>query len=206
MPGFQDQLAVKLTWDFLAPNKAHNKADSAAAYLKGSITRHVKNFYLLSQVTHLAFACSRLRNTYLIEATFQDFPQVETAVPEDSFMRDAFSFQYRPYSYQTIKCKHKCKKSNHRCCISPPTCKVAEITIFKRDGTTEVQKLIGKDIENTNFQPLEENSFWASQDRQAVLKPLTPVRFSQTQLDENFDYDVFHDDPSFLSDDEYVDS
>lgn len=205
MPGFQERLGATLTWDFLAPNRAHNKADSAAAYLKGAITRHVRNFYLLSRVTHLAFACSRLKNTFLIEAEFQDFPEVENASPDDPFMRDAFSFSYQPYSLQVIKCNHKCKRCNHKCCRSPPTCKVSELTIVQRDGTTCKRKLIGKDfVEQQDFEPLEENVFWGALDRQTALKPSSTVRFSQSQRAEDFEYDVSLDDPSYLSDDEYV--
>jgi hypothetical protein len=209
MSQFQEQLKVKLTWDFLAPSRAHNKADSAAAYLKGAIKRHVDNFYLLSRVTHLAFACSRLKNTFLIEADFEAFPEVENAAPmaDIRFMRDAFSFQYQPQILQVMKCKHTCKKKCiHKCCKNPPTCWVSSVTVIQRNGTSSTFKLIGKEtVENEELYPLEENGFWASLDRQTVTKPISEVRISQTRNNEDFNYDVSLDDPSYLSDDEYID-
>ncbi len=210
MSTFQESLGVNLTWDFLAPNRAHNKADSAAAYLKGAITRHVKNYYLLSQVTHLAFACSRLKNTFVIEANFKEFPEVEDAVPESPFMRQSFSFKYQPHTLEIVNCKHNCKdkkKCTHKCCTHPPTRKTATLEILQRDGNTHLFKLIGRENrEEGEFEPLQENAFWGSLDRQAVLTPSSEVRLSQTQTDEDWDYDFSTDDPSYLSESEYEDS
>jgi len=78
---FQEKLGRKATWDFLAPNRAHNRCDAAAGHIKVALNKYIRNFYILSDVTHLAFACSKLVNTLMIEAKFSKFPQVEAAVP-----------------------------------------------------------------------------------------------------------------------------
>lgn len=66
----------------------------------------IKDFYYLNSISHLAFAGSRLLNTYFIEVT--EFPTVIETVPTESFMRDAFHFQYHDPVERVDKCGHPC--------------------------------------------------------------------------------------------------
>lgn len=107
MGEFQQRLKPKINWNFLAPRRAHNRADAAAAHLKRATNKLVSNFYLLSQVSHLAFANSKLKHSYLIEA-------------DTDFMRQAFGFRYfNKIGLKEKTCNHQCKDKaacGHTCC------------------------------------------------------------------------------------------
>lgn len=99
MARLQSTFQFNLKWRFLAPNKAHNRADAAAAHLKRSINTKISNYYLLSSVSHLAFANSVLKNSLLIEADFVNFPEKIDCQPEkERFIRDGFDFNYSNFS------------------------------------------------------------------------------------------------------------
>lgn len=63
--------SLKISWNMLAPNKAHNRADAAAAHLKVATTKLIDNFYLLSSINHLAFSNCKVANSIIVEAEFE---------------------------------------------------------------------------------------------------------------------------------------
>jgi len=69
----QPKLNLAITWDFLAPNEAHNRADGAAAHWKAPQKKLIKNFSVLSDIGHLAFACSKLETVHMIAADWNRF-------------------------------------------------------------------------------------------------------------------------------------
>ena len=101
----QDRPETKFRWRFLAPNKAHNRADAAAAHLSVSISKLIQNFNLMSDLGHLAFANSKLTRSIMIEADFADFPPTrDTSQLGEAFMRTAFDFEYLDFGVETIVC------------------------------------------------------------------------------------------------------
>lgn len=205
MSYFQQTIKKIITWDFLAPNRAHNRCDAAAAHIKGQIDQHIQNYYNLSEVSHLAFACSKLKNMVLVEADFEEFPDVEISIPVDeTFMREAFSFEYRPPIEEQLFCKHKCNNKqtcSHPCC-RPRFCQVVSLVIKMRDGGTLIRKLksVATSSELTTLEPLQEDEFWSSQDRVVAIIPVSSTRASQAHHEKDFNYlNVSCDDPSEVS-------
>ncbi len=90
----------------MAPNRAHNRCDGAAAHLKQKINSFIKDYYSLSQISHLAFAASNLKNSYFIEVT--EFPVVIECSADDTFMRESFKFEYAKPELRLNKCGHAC--------------------------------------------------------------------------------------------------
>jgi hypothetical protein len=100
----------ELAWDFLAPNRAHNRCDAAAAHFKRKVNSFIDDYYALSEISHLAFAVSTLTNSYVIEVT--EFPTVVECTALDAFMRDAFRVEYAEPEMRVDKCGHKCYGTN----------------------------------------------------------------------------------------------
>lgn len=61
-PHFQSGLNI--SWQFLPPRDAHNRADGAAGHLSQQINRAIKNTFLLTEVGHISFISQNLRNWY----------------------------------------------------------------------------------------------------------------------------------------------
>lgn len=119
MGEFKQRIGCEVTWDFLAPNRAHNRCDSAFAHWKRAIDKLIRNHFRLSSISHLAFAAANLKNCYYVEVT--EFPNVIDAKQVDeSFMRDAFRFEYAAPEMRTKKCGHACymKGCNHGACCN----------------------------------------------------------------------------------------
>jgi hypothetical protein len=57
----------ELQWKFLAPFRAHNRCDSAAAMLKIRVNTFIRSSCLMTSLAHIAFACADLKNTYIIK-------------------------------------------------------------------------------------------------------------------------------------------
>lgn len=136
-----------IVWDFLPPGDAHNRCDAAAAHWKRPMKKLVRDFTVLTSVGHLAFACCEMRNSYLIEAEYTQFPDPLDCLIEEPWMRDAFRFEYGT-PYEDFKyCKHitegKCKltkskskkpQCNHQCCNKNPIeLPCVDVTIQDRD-------------------------------------------------------------------------
>lgn len=123
-------------WQFLAPRRGHNRADAAAAHVKVAMDRSIQEFNVLSNVSHIAFACSKLTNTLLIEAKFAEFPE-PTAVSlagGETFMRDCFGVLYGEPKVETIQCNHNCRNKLqclHPCCKGTPTCLDSKILLIR---------------------------------------------------------------------------
>ena len=62
-----------LSWQFLAPLKAHNRADGAAGHLKKVERTLVSGGFIISEISQLAFAAWSLTNATMIEVDFESF-------------------------------------------------------------------------------------------------------------------------------------
>jgi hypothetical protein len=66
---FQLQLETKITWDFLPPHDAHNRADAQAGSFAQIIKRAVSNTFILNEIEHLMAISSHMKNCYKFEAS-----------------------------------------------------------------------------------------------------------------------------------------
>jgi hypothetical protein len=91
--------ALNLSWDFLPPNDAHNRADGAAAKLAVRIKQCVESTFLITEVGHIAAISGHLQNCYKFECAKELFPPRIDATPKpttDSFIQDAWTIKYHP--------------------------------------------------------------------------------------------------------------
>jgi hypothetical protein len=126
----------RIHWDFLPPGDAHNRCDAAAAHWKKPQKTAIRNFCVLTTVGHLAFACSELKNCYMIEADCQEFPDPLACLIEEPWMQNAFHFEYGVPGEEVKKCKCHCRdKSNclHACCKKESRLPYVDITIQDRE-------------------------------------------------------------------------
>ncbi len=134
-----------IVWDFLPPGDAHNRCDAAAAHWKRPQKKFVRDFCVLTSVGHLAFACAEMRNCYMIEAVCSDFPDPLDCLIDETWMRDAFHFEYGTPREDYKHCKHisngKCGNGcMHACCNKvAPLLPCVDITIRDRDGKYEAE-------------------------------------------------------------------
>lgn len=129
--------SFKLHWDFLPPGDAHNRCDAAAAHWKRPQKKLICDFCVLTTVGHLAFACSELKNCYIIEAECEHFPDPLECVIEESWMREAFHFEYGVPGKELKECHHACKNKKsclHNCCKNAKLLPNVWITISDRAG------------------------------------------------------------------------
>lgn len=110
---------LRIHWDFLPPGDAHNRCDGAAAHWKSPQKKLIRDFAVLTTVGHLAFACTSLKNCYLIEADCAQFPDPLECVVEEPWMREAFHFDYGVPITDTKYCAHG-NKRNYPCCKKTP--------------------------------------------------------------------------------------
>lgn len=113
------QPKLRLHWDFLPPGDAHNRCDGAAAHWKRPQKQLVRDFAVLTTIGHLAFACTRLKNCYLIEAECHKFPDPLETVIEEPWMREAFHFEYGVPATAVKYCGHQ-NKMKYACCKKAP--------------------------------------------------------------------------------------
>jgi hypothetical protein len=128
---------LRLHWDFLPPGDAHNRCDAAAANWKRPQKKLVKEFAVLTSVGHLAFACSEMKNSYLIEAAYADFPDPLECLIDEPWMREAFHFEYGEPGELPKTCKHQCQNKQsctHACCKKNVQMPCVWITIQDRAG------------------------------------------------------------------------
>lgn len=129
--------SFRIHWDFLPPGDAHNRCDAAAANWKRPQKKLIRDFCVLTTVGHLAFACSNLKNSYMIEAEYQQFPEPLDCLYEEPWMQSAFHFEYGvPFTaVKTCECRCKNKRSClHRCCKQSPLLPCVSISIRDREG------------------------------------------------------------------------
>lgn len=127
----------RIHWDFLPPGDAHNRCDAAAANWKRPQKKLIRDFCVLTTVGHLAFACANLRNCYMIEAEYKQFPDPLDCVNEEPWMRNAFHFDYGVPFKDVKTCDCRCKKKlscRHQCCKKSDLLPCVNITIQDRDG------------------------------------------------------------------------
>lgn len=192
---FQQKLGSAVTYDFLAPNRAHNKCDAAAATIKKKLGTSAKNFDLLSDVTHIAFATSELKNTYLLEVDIDELPDVIESAPDERFMRDAFHFEY----HNPVTGVHRCHKNNNCNCNNIEPTEMVTMDVVDRNGVTTKRSLRSPghcsnemEVENNKI-----DGFWDTENDRERLKPNSNVRISSMAVERDFDYDVtsYEDDP-----------
>lgn len=99
----------------------------------------MRDYCVLTSVGHLAFACAEMRNCYMIEADWPGLPDPLDCLIEETWMRDAFHFEYGTPREDYKYCKHvtsgTCKgRCNHACCNKvAPLLPCVDITIEDRD-------------------------------------------------------------------------
>jgi hypothetical protein len=202
----QEKLQKTIIWKFLAPNRAHNYCDAAAAHLKLAFKKYIQSFYMLSICSHLAFAAGKLMNTYLIEADYSSFRQPQHCIPDETFMRNAFSFTYSSPYKELVYCKHKCvnkKTCNHKCCYGIETTTV-KLIVGMRDGSTIVRYLRSSNVHGPNTSDIDAvDSFWGTYNDR-VIHSLPELRVTSEGHQDAFDYgSVTYDDNS--DDEDYGD-
>ena len=180
---FQKKVACIVSWDFLAPNRAHNRCDAAAARWKGKIDSMIRDFYSLSSVAHLAFAVSSLANSFMIKIATSLPDVIQVKFTDESFMRDSFRFEYSP-PYQSIeKCKHKCYGSGcgHICCNRSDEIECVDLVVLNRDGSKSIQTL--RSVDYCSKESEEKNNaicdFWGSESSLRRLIPSEKVRITK---------------------------
>jgi hypothetical protein len=127
---------LRLHWDFLPPGDAHNRCDASAANWKRPQKNLVRDFCVLTSVGHLAFACSEMKNSYIIEAEYMDFPDPLECLIDEPWMREAFHFDYGVPDEAVKTCKHQCKNKRtckHDCCKKDRLLPHVIVTIQDRD-------------------------------------------------------------------------
>jgi hypothetical protein len=105
----QLELEKRITWDFLPPNDAHNRADAQAGSFSQIIKRAVNNTFILTEIEHLMAISKQMKNCYKFEAVHFDFPERLSVATKENFIQDTFSISYGEPSKQWIGCEHKCK-------------------------------------------------------------------------------------------------
>jgi hypothetical protein len=105
----QLKLEKKITWDFLPPNDAHNRADAQAGTFSQIINRAISNSFILTEIEHLLAISQHMKNCYKFEALHFDFPEHLSVSTKDSFIQDTFTISYGVPSKQWIGCEHKCQ-------------------------------------------------------------------------------------------------
>jgi hypothetical protein len=110
---------LRLHWDFLPPGDAHNRCDAAAAHFKKPQKKLIRDFAVLTTIGHLAFACTSLKNCYLIEAECTKFPDPLDCLVEEPWMREAFHFDYGVPTTATKYCAHQ-NALKYACCKKQP--------------------------------------------------------------------------------------
>jgi hypothetical protein len=110
---------MRVHWDFLPPGDAHNRCDAAAAHWKRPQKKLIRDFAVLTTVGHLAFACTTLKNCYLIEAECTKFPDPLECLNDEPWMREAFHFDYGVPFTDTKYCAHE-NKLKYQCCKKAP--------------------------------------------------------------------------------------
>jgi hypothetical protein len=128
--------ALRIHWDFLPPGDAHNRCDAAAAHWKKPQKTAIRDFCVLTTVGHLAFACSEMKNCYMIEAECHEFPDPLECLIEEPWIQTAFHFSYGVPEEEVKRCKCRClDKTNclHPCCKKETRRSCVKITIQDRD-------------------------------------------------------------------------
>ncbi len=205
MGEFQQRLKPKINWNFLAPRRAHNRADAAAAHLKRATNKLVSNFYLLSQVSHLAFANSKLKHSYLIEADYNEFEEGREVIPDTDFMRQAFGFRYfNKIGLKEKTCNHQCKDKaacGHTCCKGQKFL-TATVSVEYRNGETHKHDLrLDDDPPEPITSELQPERTWArSQSWNDQITPRAKIREASHKSHgydaELFDSEEDTDEPS----------
>lgn len=223
------QLELRIHWDFLPPGDAHNRCDGAAAHWKQPQKKLVRDFAVLTTVGHLAFACARLKNCYLIEAECDNFPDPLECVIEEPWMREAFHFDYGVPETAMKQCGHQNKK-NYACCKKTPKllpCVMITIedrehvykfftiffsyvftTLFIGDRATDHTLWLDEEQKRDDeLDSLVENEFWDSPSRRRYHSVQGP-RISQLSREctKIYDYENNDDeyDEEYYIDDDYI--
>lgn len=165
----------------------------------------------MNSLEHIAFACDRaqLKNCFMIEADFNNFPEPKEVVIEKPWMRNAFEFsEYSDPHVQLFTCNHNCKDKKrclHPCCkgLSRTT---VNVTVKFRDGSSSVESisLIEGAQEPDQLGELENGGFWDSPTRVQYHQPVAETRISSQLRKKDFDYDFeYEDDVDHDSADDY---
>lgn len=210
-------IELRIHWDFLPPGDAHNRCDAAAAHWKRPQKQLIRNYCVLKTIGHLAFACSSMKNCYLIEAECWKFSDALECLIEESWMQKSFHFDYGVPFEDWKHCGHqgKCKSCKHKCCKNGPRkLPCVKITVEDRNhkyvlllyfalswisshsvSVSEHVLWLDEPKSNDEQDSLDEDEFWSSPSRRRYHQ-VTGARISQlSQLDKNiYDYDAVSDD------------
>lgn len=202
-----------MTWDFLAPNRAHNRCDAAAAHFKQKINSFIKDYFSLSQISHLAFAAATLKNSYFVEVS--EFPVVIECAAKETFMRDSFRFEYGDAELRVDQCNHPCYGTNcaHPCCNRKDEIEMVclllslnglfshfQIDIFATNREGERLKHTLRSVNYCSREAEDKNNassggFWDTANDRLRLIPKSVIRVAQVENDDNFEWDnVTYDD------------
>lgn len=105
----QLQLAVNISWDFLPPNDAHNRADAQAGSFSQIIQRAINNTFVLNEIGHLMEISKAMKNCYKFEAVYGDFPERLSVTTKDCFIQDTFTITYGAPTKEWTGCNHRCE-------------------------------------------------------------------------------------------------
>ena len=191
-----------LYWKFLPPHDAHNRCDAAAATWLLPQRKKIRNFCLLKSIGHLQFCIGDLKNTFMIEAEINHFPEPQVVTFDETFMRNAFEFSYSEPCLEIIYCKHRCKNKQtcaHACCKDIQKMCV-KIDIKFRNGESEMKKVFLEESDPSSEEellPSEKNIY----KNPFKNPPKHHVRVTQSVCSSDFIYDYDYDGSSENDDD-----
>ena len=78
---------------------------------------YTRNFFVIDDIRHVAFACGNLKNTHVFEADVFDFEQLSQTAPlDETFVRKSFEFAYGEPKEEIATCGHTGKKCMSQTC------------------------------------------------------------------------------------------
>jgi len=121
-------------------------------------------------------------------------PDVILAKPlAETFMRDAFRFEYKDPYQANEKCRHKCYGSGckHPCCNRGDEIEYVDVTVTSRDGNRTLHSLKSLDYCSPASEAKNNaiDKFWGTETYLERAIPARAVRLSNTDLDEDFEWD-----------------
>lgn len=189
---------IAFSWDFLPPRDAHNRSDAAAAHWKASIDSLLADCCVVNSVEHIAFACERanLKNSFMIEADFPNFPARQEVLVVKPWMRSALEFtEYSDPHVQEFTCNHSCNNKQtckHKCCKGIRRTTVS-VNVKFRDGSQRLESIClldGAEEEPGELGELDNGNFWNSPTRLEYHTPEAVTRISSQLRKMDYIYDV----------------